>query len=485
MHRDVGYARISKDDLLSGKGVSRQEEDVRATSERTGGQLVEMLVDNDMSASRYARKKRKNYPRIPELIRAGAIDRVIVYDLDRLLRLPSELEELIDLVEDRNGFPVINVTGSLDLTTADGRFIARILVAKAAKESDDISRRTMRANDAIAAAGGILTRKRAFGYACRGRHFPEDCPGGDCENHCDLPDCKHDGISVVPYEADLIRQAAADVLAGESISGIAKRWNALGVKTAQRGKAWGPTTVRVVLTGARQAGLVRHRDEIVGTGTWPAIIDRDTHERLKAVIADRGHDQPRRRGEFTSLFKTIDGFTLASTTSRKRGKVYRHYRFVSMPGREGHNTSVAAQPLEDLVRGWLWDAADDGSLARRRLARRQRTVQPVGEDPAELERRLVELAEDEAEDRITRAEWLAKRERLTKRLEAAQASVRRSTVDDVLDEVTPGLRDRWPGVSVDRRRAILLAVFERVIIRPAKKPGPVFDPDRVEPIWRE
>lgn len=484
MHRDVGYARISDDDLRLGIGVGRQEDDIRATSERTGGQLIRMFVDNDISASRYATKKRHDYDELIDMVRLGLADRVIVYDLDRLLRKPRELEDLIDLVDARAGFPVVNLTGELDLTTADGRYFARMRVAQAAKESDDISRRVRRANEAIAAKGGSLGRTRAFGYACNGRHHPQDCPdkNGECDRHCDIPDCRHDGRSVIPSEATLLRQAAADVLAGESITGVARRWNAAGVKTVRDGtRGWMPTTVRVVLTGPRQAGLVVHRGEVVGPGDWDPIIDRETHERLKKIIADRGHEQPRRRGEFTGLFKTIEGWSMKANTDRNR----RDYRFLSRPGMEGRQTSIAAGPLEDLVRGWLFKGADDGSILRRRAGRQRPRLEPVGEDPAELERRLVELAEDEANDRITRAEWLAKRERLTERLRVAQAAMRRDETDEVLAEVTPGLRDRWAALSVDRKRTILLAVFDRVIVHPATKMGPRFDPDRVEPIWRE
>jgi DNA invertase Pin-like site-specific DNA recombinase len=487
MHRDAGYARISSDDLRLGVGVGRQEEDVRKTSERTGGQLVAMFTDNDLSASKYARKKRKDYPRILDMARAGAIDRVIVYRLDRLLRIPRELEDLIDLCEQRN-LLVVNLHGSMDLTTAEGRKYARDRVADAAFESDLISERVKRANDDIAARGEPLTRKRAFGYSCNGRHHPDDCRAKDCDRHCEVEGCKHDGRSIVPAEAELLRQAVADVLAGESITGIAKRWNALGVPTAQRGTRWEPTTVKVVLTGARQAGLVKHRGEIVGPGNWDAIIDRDSHDRVKRIIESRGHEQPRRRGEFTGLFRTVEGYSLMRNPGR--GRV--DYRFMSRPGREGHNTSIAAGPLEDLVRGWLFDRAEDGTIERRRQDRQQRrTLVPVGEDVSELERRLVELAEDEADGRITRAEWLAKRERLTGRLQAAQEAQQRHADDDAIADVTAGLRERWDlppdegGYSVDRKRAILHAVFERIVIHPRGPSGPRFDPNRVEPIWRE
>jgi hypothetical protein len=65
-----------------------------------------------------------------------------------------QLEDLIDLCETRNGaFQLHNVNGEMDLVTSSGRFVARMLVAKAAMESDDLSRRLRRSFDQKAAEG--------------------------------------------------------------------------------------------------------------------------------------------------------------------------------------------------------------------------------------------------------------------------------------------------------------------------------------------
>ena len=93
-----------------------------------------------MSASRYARRKRTEWARVIAMLDAGAANMLVAWELDRLLRQPRELEDLIDRAD--HGLPVVTMSGDVKLDNADGRFIARILVAKAAKESDDISRRT-------------------------------------------------------------------------------------------------------------------------------------------------------------------------------------------------------------------------------------------------------------------------------------------------------------------------------------------------------
>jgi hypothetical protein len=47
-----------------------------------------------------------------------------------------------------------------------------------------------------------------------------------------------------------------------------------------------------------------------------------------------------------------------------------------------------------------------------------------------------------------------------------------------------GLQQRWPSIGMDRQRAVIAAVIDRVVIHPAVKGRKAFDPDRVEIIWR-
>lgn len=479
--RDVGYGRISTDQLRQGLGVTRQHEDIRSTSERTGGTLVAFHSDNDVSASRYTRKARHGYDQVLALVRADAVDRIIVYDLDRLLRRPAELEELIDLVEARPGFTVVNVAGEIDLTTSDGRFIARILVAKAAKESDDISRRTRRQIEQVASTGRPRTSKRAFGYSCIR------------DPACQLPGCLHDGVSVLPGEAELLRQAARDVLAGESLTGIARRWNAAGVLTPQTGRPWSTPVVRQVLLGPRAAGLRAHRGAVVAVGTWEPILDRDTHDALVRLLTDpdRRRKNPPRRQPFTGILFDSSGRPMTTATATHRnGRKQRTYRTDPGrhpgPGRVEAKVTISAEPLEELVEELLFLHVESGAVAERAQARRRRQPQPVaGDDLASLESDLRALAEDHGAGRISRLEWLAARRPLQARLERARAAREAAAAVDVADDLPPDVRARWASYSPDRKRAILAAVFDRVVVHPATRRGPLFDERRVEPIWRE
>lgn len=478
-HRDVGYARLSHADPDEAGAIARQKQDIRQVSTSTGGHLVtvdnhqgepvEILVDNAVSASRYARRKRKDYPLIETYARAGLIDRAVIYDVDRLLRIPRELEDLIDLVEDLDGgFTVVAVNGELDLTTADGRFFARMRVAQAAKESDDLSRRIRRQIVQGAERGvprNARGRARPFGFA-------------------------DDGIAHNPDEAALIRQAAEDVLyRGVSLNEIARRWNAAGHRTARRNTLWSNRTVRAVLCGPRAAGLrIHHRgepDEQTFPAAWDPIIDRATHEALKGKLIATSARRPSRRTEYTGLFVGVaDGESWPMRRDRNRSvAVYRTYQ--RFPGAPIVRMQIGpAADLEGAVRELLFAYVESGRLAEKVADRIAAEGRQAPAETAEEVQALIDQADaDEVSGVIDRRGWLLKRKLLVPRLQAAQHAEARVSVS-VLDRVPLDIRAQWGDYEVDHRAAILREVFDRIEISPGRKNGPGFDRSRVRPVWR-
>jgi DNA invertase Pin-like site-specific DNA recombinase len=425
-----------------------------------------MFSDADLSASKYARRKRKEYPKLLDAARAGLGDRIIVYRLDRLLRIPRELEDLIELCEQRN-LPVVNLHGAMDLTTAEGCKAARDRVADAAFESDLISERTRRAFDETAAEGrphGATGGSRPFGF-------------------------NDDGITHRIAEADALRAAAVDVLTrGVALSEIARRWNATGLRT-RRGARWENRTVRAVLAGRRAAGLRVHRegtdDEREYPAQWDPILDEPTHRALRRALVDQPARRPGRRTEFTGLFVAVaDGETWPMRRDRNQNRgVYRTYR--RYPGVPVHSVTVGpAAELEELVREWLFVRVESGRLAESIAARRAAAgLARAVESAADVQAELDQLDEDKARDVIDRRGWLIQRKILVPRLRAAEAAEAVSSVS-VLDRVPVDVRDRWDGYETDHRAAILREVFDRIEVAPAARRGAGFDPARVTPVFR-
>jgi site-specific DNA recombinase len=80
------YVRISKDRTGAGLGVARQEEDCAALCRARGWQIVRVYVDNDVSAS--SGKPRPAWKELLADIKAGRVDAIVCWHVDRLTRSP-------------------------------------------------------------------------------------------------------------------------------------------------------------------------------------------------------------------------------------------------------------------------------------------------------------------------------------------------------------------------------------------------------------
>ena len=139
----VIYARISRDREGAGVGVERQAEDCRDLADRLGWTVVGTFTDNDVSA--YSGKLRPGYRAMLDALEAGKAGAVLAWHTDRLHRSPVELEEFIDLC-DRRGIDVRTVrAGTVDLSTASGKMVARMLGAAARHEVEHNIERQKRA----------------------------------------------------------------------------------------------------------------------------------------------------------------------------------------------------------------------------------------------------------------------------------------------------------------------------------------------------
>lgn len=81
-------------------------------------------MDNDISA--YAGKRRPQYEAMLEAIAGGQVGGILAWHTDRLHRRAVELESFVSLVEEHR----VEVQ-TVDLSTASGRMIARLLGATA------------------------------------------------------------------------------------------------------------------------------------------------------------------------------------------------------------------------------------------------------------------------------------------------------------------------------------------------------------------
>ena len=221
------YVRISSDPTGRALGVARQEADCRALAGHRGWDVARVYTDNDVSAFD-RREIRPAWQQLLDDLRAGRLDALIVYDMDRIARRTRDLDDLLEVYERRPSVGFGAVTGELDLASSGGRMVARMLVSVATKASEDTGRRVARKHLELAQKGLPAGGRRAFGYA-------------------------GDFTTVVEPEAEAIREAARRVLAGEPLTSIIDNFHARWVAAAT------PTQARTIGHSGRPrpSGLAR------------------------------------------------------------------------------------------------------------------------------------------------------------------------------------------------------------------------------------
>lgn len=459
------YTRISLDRESEEKGVKRQHEDCQELAARHGHEIIETYTDNDTGASTRSRSKRRPaYERMLDDARNGRFSVIIAYSNSRLTRRPTEYEELITLHE-KHGVRIITcVSGADDLSTADGRMVARIKASVDAAEVERTAERVARAHLETAKSGKPVGGYRPFGW-------------------------QDDRATLDPDEAALGRDALERLADGEGLRTICEEWAQLGILT-RAGKPWTRKTLRQWALNPRLVGYRTYRREVLRDadgqpviGQWQPMIGLDLYERVQARLR-RPETRTRvpRKGARRYLLSGLLTCATCGGAFYAQGRTYtyadgtqqwRHYYRCDKPG---CSNAVAGAGMDDLAselavrlleqagpieqEGEPYPRTGEADEARRKAAEVMAAFN-AGDLPGELAfpaaREHSELAEQLDRERVL---W-----------EEAHRPVS--------NEAAATIREDWQEASTETRRRALEALVETFVIRKADKKGGRFDPERV------
>lgn len=486
------YSRISEDPDDTLRGVTRQMADTRDVVAARGATLGVEQIENDTSAFKKRKVEvtdasgntytgyrvvRPVWHAALQRLREGKADGLVVYDLDRLARDPRDLEDAIEVVE-HYGRVIYSVTASdTDLTTETGRLAARINVNMANKSSADTARRVRRAHLESAQSGKPVGGRRPFGWQA-------------------------DRATLNEVEAELLRQAATDVLAGVRLATIVKRWNDAGVRTVT-GKEWSGRVLLQVLRSPRLAGWRTHR--VGGSewtlvppivldkegqpvrGQWEPIIDDATHEALVQTLTSKRPDKrsvvPRRdsrRYMMTGLLKCAECDSGTMYGGKGDGKYY-YYRCDT----KGCSNSASGRGVD----AWVGERV----VARSELVAAQGAAAPGGPDArlAELNKQI-----DDVNEMIEDIMAVYRKKEISAKTAFGNVTKLEDSLVPVMEERKAVLAETalsgpevldsgmWDAMDDDRRRAAAERVLEVVYVTKATKRGNRFDESRLEAVWK-
>lgn len=474
MSQAVIYRRQSLDKAGDELGIARQLSECERVATQRGIEVHEVITDNSFSASK---RGRPGYDRLVKAVSNGAVNTIIILRIDRLLRLNDELEELIQLVEQHN-LRVITCEGEIDLTTPQGRLIARILVSVARSEMEIKGARHRLANDQRAKAGLPHAGRRAYGYELDGMTLRED-------------------------EALVLKELAQRFLNGWTYTQLADWLNECGYTTTMGNKFYS-VAIRQLLQRKRYIG-VREHDGIEYEAQWPAIFDLDTWARIQHRIKERSasigfRPMPRRHLLTGLIFCGACGAPMNGTTTydRKTGlprKTYRcnRNRVASNGGSGCGKVSRGSVPMEWLIQSMICHRLDSPDLGR--LLETHKSSADLLSRQEALETRLTELLDDYTDQTLSKAEYKRARERTQHQLNAVRRDLDRLHYDRTLNGLVmagESVKMRWEAESEGWRRQLIDLLIERITVNPTRKLPRIkiegklyyFDAEAVDVVWR-
>jgi len=434
------YCRISRDLAGESLGVQRQEAECRELAKRLGLDVSDVYVDNDISAT-----SGKTRPAFERLL-ASQHKTVLVWAQDRLLRVSSDLERVLDA-----GMTVHSVqAGTLDLSTPQGKAVARTVAAWSTYETEMKAQRQRAANRQRRASGERHRGgARTFGYTRSMEHDPTEAPA--------------------------LADAYAHILSGGSVASIVKRWNEAGLPTSH-GNEWNRSGVRRALLNPTNAGLSSYKREVIGEGFWEPIVDRETWEAVKTILEAPERITYRTDGRRRYLLPGLltCGICGGVMSTGRSGGNTRTY----VCARSRH-LSRKADDVDQYVTAQFLHHLRSTSWKPEVTAPAQESIDTSG-----IESKLADLALAYAEDRITLAQMEMASKALRERLDAAVGQRSQDYTKGVLKPFLVSPMEAWENTEVEQRRAAIEARMQSITIRPVQRGTRKFQPESVDIQWK-
>lgn len=484
----VGYCRISEDPEGREIGVDRQRQDNATLAKREGFTLAHSFEDNDIGASTLSKKRRPDFEEMMERAWQGEFDAIVAYSNSRLTRRPMELEGFIELYNhrlriDRPIRIITMVSGEDDLSTADGRMVARFKAAADAGEAERTGERIARARKAKRDKGEPHSAFRPFGW-------------------------QKDRIHLDPVEARHARDAVAILIEGASLHEVCREFNAAGLQTT-RGNAWTYQTALAYFHNPRLAGYVGQDGELYlhsltgepVRGQWEPLIDLDTFERLCARL-DRNkelgvHVRDRidkallsgilRCGVCGTRMHAISGrggnLRPDGTRTKRYNAAYRCGQMTSsMAAGTKHFMVIDREKTEETVVELLLRYMAQISLETQPAP----SVWPHEEELSAKDGRVKSLLAAFSRGELSEARVFPVVQELENEIALLKKSRNRwlaDTTGPVPEQIS---REEWDALPAHKQRGYIERVFSSIVVTRSQATGrPRFDPDRLRPVWRE
>lgn len=299
--RVAAYCRVSsdsKDQLHSYAAQIRSY--TEEIAQHDGWELVDVYADEGLTGTRM--DQRDDFNRMMRDCRKGKIDRILVKSVSRFARNTrdclSALRELSTM-----GVSVRFEKENIDTKTLTTELMVSVSGSLAQQESISISANQKMSYQRRMERGEFITCTAPYGYRIVNKKY----------------------LEIVPEEAATVRWIFDAYLKGRSSEWIAEQLTAKGIPSQSGAERWRETGVRYLLTNEKYIGdalsqksyscgfpFVQKRNhgerlQYYTENSHPAIIDRDTFERVQALLQKKARKEKKRREKSPLALKIVCG----------------------------------------------------------------------------------------------------------------------------------------------------------------------------------
>lgn len=255
------YPRVStQEQAKEGYSIGEQIDRLKKYCEAMGWDVYKIYTDAGYSG---ANTDRPGLQAMIKDIKAGKIDKVVVYKLDRLSRSQLDTLYLIEKVFLANNTDFVSMSENFDTSTPFGRAMIGILAVFAQLEREQIKERMI-----------VGKEGRAKDGLWHGGHQPI---GYDY-------DPVTERLVVNDFEAMCVREIFEEFSKGVPIHRITE--DLINKGYTHKYGPWAITSVRQILRNPLYTGHLRHKGQII-PGLHPAIIDQELFDSAQPILKER------------------------------------------------------------------------------------------------------------------------------------------------------------------------------------------------------
>lgn len=431
------YQRASVDPLKKATSTDAQYSENVRVCEFNEWDIVGNFTDDGLSASRHAKKARKDWDAMAEAIRRGEADVIVAWADSRAYRDLEAYLKLRKLCEECGVLLCYNGT-VYDLTNSTDRFVTGLNALIGERQADDIRDGVLRTTRANAVLG------RPHGRIPYGYRRTYDPKTGDL-------------IAQVVYEpeAAIVREMAKRISDGETGYKIAKDFNLRGFETPTGSGPWTAEMVKGILLKPTYVGKRQHQGRVIGKAEWDAILEEAVYSKCERIL-----NAPARKTTRDNAIRwLLSGIVVCECGGVIRMRRNRHapsYTCVTK-----FCTSIRIDKFDAIVQAELLGHVEKPEFVKALVPADTEDVAAAAlAEAAEMERELVDARERAQKRLLSVASLSALEQTFQPLIDAARERARSADVPPILSRLAgAGAREVWAALDLPERRDAIRAVM--------------------------